>query len=77
MLFQRFQTSIPEEIYSFVLFLAGGGRPDPPPPKVPTPLDPRMNKRPRTMKQWARSNQELHCLPLDASIYNTDTLHVV
>ena len=29
-LFQRFQTSIPEEIYSFVLFHAGGSRPDPP-----------------------------------------------
>ena len=47
-LFQRFQTIIPEEIYSFVLFHAGGVCPD---PQVPTPLDPRMNKRHRTMKQ--------------------------
>ena len=47
-LFQRFRTSIPEEIYSFVLFHAGGSRPD---PQVLTPLDPRMNNRPRTMKQ--------------------------
>ena len=74
MLFQRFQSRIPEESYSFVLFFAGGGgRPD---PQVPTPLDPRMNNCPRTIKQClleARSNQELHCLPLDASIYDTDT----
>ena len=46
-LFQRFRTSIPEDIYTFVLFHAGGSRPD---PQVPTPLDPRMNKRSRTMK---------------------------
>ena len=75
MLFQRFQTSIPEEIYSFVHFHAGGSRPD---PQVTTPLDPRMNKRPGTRKQCsylleARSNQELHCLPLDASIDDTYT----
>ena len=49
---QRFQTSITEEIYSFVLFHAGGSRPG---PQVPTPLDPRMNKRPRTMKQCSLS----------------------
>ena len=30
-----------------MFFHAGGGRQD---PQVPTPLDPRMNKRPRTMK---------------------------